>query len=99
MFTLPYTPIQPPTNPIGGSSISQLRDLKVGAGGEVMSVDREGNVKFAGELEAATGTFEGELSAATGTFEGELSAATGSFQGKVEIYDGEDVVVLIDPNG
>jgi hypothetical protein len=88
MFTLPYTPIQPPTNPIGGSSISQLRDLKVGAGGEVMSVDREGNVKFAGKLEAATGTFAGAL-----------SAATGSFQGKVEIYDGEDVVVLIDPNG
>lgn len=34
----------------------------------------QGNAKFSGELQAATGTFKGALSAATGTFSGTLTA-------------------------
>ncbi len=44
-------------------------------------VRNDGGTKFAGSLEAASGTFAGSLSAASGTFAGSLSAATGTFSG------------------
>jgi hypothetical protein len=42
-----------------------------------------GNAIFAGNLQAAGGTFSGALSAATGTFSGSLSAASGTFTGSI----------------
>ena len=42
-----------------------------------------GDARFAGRLEAASGTFSGELQAATGTFRGALQAASGTFTGTV----------------
>ncbi|MNI27557.1 Fibronectin type III protein [compost metagenome] len=40
-------------------------------------------LKFAGHLEAASGTFSGALQAATGTFSGDLQAAGGTFRGNL----------------
>jgi hypothetical protein len=39
------------------------------------SIEEDGDAKFSGKLEAATGSFKGALKAATGTFRGELQAA------------------------
>lgn len=41
----------------------------------------QGNARFSGSLQAATGTFTGALQAASGTFTGTLQAANGTFSG------------------
>ena len=57
------------------------------------SLDRKGNAKFSGDLDAAGGTFAGgtfagDLSAAGGTFSGDLSAAGGTFSGNLSAAGG-----------
>ena len=47
-----------------------------------------GDARFAGRLEAASGTFAGELQAASGTFRGALQAATGTFAGALQAATG-----------
>ena len=62
----------------GGYAFSIKRD-----GTPVLSVDGNGNIKFAGTLDGATGTFSGNLNAAGGTFSGDISAASGTFKGSI----------------
>jgi len=103
MFSVPYNPIQIPTPQIGGDVIKQLRDLKVGSGGEMMSVDRDGNVKFAGELSAASGTFTGDTNWANvqaGTNANALNIGAGNVKidganKRIIINDGSNDRVLI----
>jgi hypothetical protein len=47
-----------------------------------------GNAKFKGALEAASGTFAGSLDAASGTFAGSLDAASGTFAGSLDAASG-----------
>lgn len=51
-------------------------------------LDEDGNAKFGGDLEAASGTFKGDLSAAGGTFSGNLNAAGGTFNGTLSAASG-----------
>jgi hypothetical protein len=62
-----------------------------------------GNAKFKGALEAASGTFAGSLDAASGTFAGSLDAVSGTFTGAlsggtIEIGTGNNVFKA-DANG
>jgi hypothetical protein len=47
-----------------------------------------GNAKFKGALEAASGTFAGSLDAASGTFAGSLDAVSGTFAGSLDAVSG-----------
>lgn len=90
MFSVPYNPIEIPTNPIGGTNISQLSSLKIGAGGEVMSVDNAGNANFGGDISAATGTFENALY--VGDSKVILDGTDGSF--KIKDTSGNVIIYL-----
>jgi hypothetical protein len=47
-----------------------------------------GNAKFKGALEAASGTFAGSLDAVSGTFAGSLDAVSGTFAGSLDAVSG-----------
>lgn len=59
MFSVESKPFAVET--LGGTQLSNLSYLRVGAAGEIMSVDREGNAAFGGDISAASGTFTGKV--------------------------------------
>ncbi|WP_244996375.1 DUF3672 domain-containing protein [Paenibacillus woosongensis] len=67
---------------------SDVMDWKVD-GQRVLYLDAQARkLKFAGDLEAASGTFSGNLSAAGGTFRGTLQGVDGTFSGSLQAATG-----------
>jgi len=87
MFSVESKPFA--VEPLGGTQLSNLSYLRVGAAGEIMNIDREGNAAFGGDISAASGTFTGTI------YVGSANVLLDGANKRIVINDGTNDRVLI----